>query len=173
MRVWLIGCVVLAGCGYPALPKIGGGSDGANDAATDGPGDGSSGATGCFQHWLAGSVNINASTVQELTSLSSAGDDRDPWISADGLRLYFARNPGVDGKSDIYFASRPSLAQDFVSAQLMINLDTFDDEGRPSLNGDETLLIFSGDHNVAGGKFQLFRARRDEPLVRDPAERDG
>jgi Tol biopolymer transport system component len=158
-------CVVLGGCGFQSragllsdLPPDGDGS-GAKppDAGVDG---GSSGQTGCFQRWFDGSLALTQ--VKELTALASAGDDRDPWISADGLRLYFGRSPGPHGGSDIFLATRTSTAADFPDGVAVDNLDTPDDESRAALSGDEKLLVFSGTHNTAGGNFQLFVSTRGD-----------
>ena len=161
MQVRLASFLMIAACGYPALPKLGGGSDGApGDGSGGGSGDGSSSATDCLQRWFDGGAGLAFSTPQEINTMPGSANDRDPWISADGFRLYFDRNPGEQGKSDIYFASRPSLEQDFAKPSLVGNLDTFDNEERASLNGDETLLVFSGDHSTSGGQFQLFVSKR-------------
>jgi hypothetical protein len=141
--------VVLGGCGFNAAAAIDGGThDGSG--VPDMPGGGSDGsgsdaggtATDCLQHWLDGNPVVSAG--QELTALSSSGTDRDPWISADGLRLYFGRNPGSQGLSDIYLATRTTTAQNFGSANAVVNLDRSDsDESRAALSGDEKTLVMS------------------------------
>src|SRR5262249_36954518 len=143
MRGWLMSCVVIAGCGYPALPKIGGGSNGmSDDAAIDGPGngsgDGSSGATDCFAHWLDHTVSLGAPT--EVSELSSGGNERDPWVSNDGRRMYFSRDQGTPDTSDIFFTSRDSTAQAFSSPTPVVNLNSSGHEGRVWLTPDELTL---------------------------------
>lgn len=167
-------CIVLSGCGFqsqaagdtpgsdapsgdaPSGDAPGGGSD-----SGSGSGSGSGGQTDCFQHWFDGGPSLVLSQPQELTTLSSSGDDRDPWISADGLRMYFARNPGSHGGNDIYFASRTTTTQDFSNLTALDNLNTDDEETRASLSSDEKLLIFSGDHNTSDGRRHLFVTTRD------------
>ncbi len=119
----------------------------------------------CLQRWMTGGPGLALSQPQELP-LATTTDDRDPWISADGLRLYFDRTPGQQGGADIYFAMRGSTAVDFTTASAVVNLDTSDNEGRTSLSGDEKLLVFSGNHNTTQGTLQLFVSRRN--AVTDP-----
>ena len=153
-------CVVLGGCGFRSQAAAGD-APGTSGPGSDAPGSdaGSGAATDCLQRWFDGAPGLAFSTPQEIIATPSNTDDRDPWVSADGLRLYFARNPGSHGKSDIYLTTRPSPADAFATLQAMDNLNTVDDEERPAPNSDETILIFSGNH-MTGGAFQLFVSRR-------------
>jgi hypothetical protein len=152
----------LGGCGRIGFDEVP--ADAAADTA--GAGDGSSATTVCLAHWMDGSVSFSA--PQELTALAGTADDRDPWISTDGLRLYFDRNPGPHGGSDIFLANRASLAVDFTTAIALDNLDTSSDEAHAALNGDETLLVFSRDNNMVA-KFQIFVSTRSDVAVPFPA----
>lgn len=145
-------CVVFGGCGFHSNALIDGGaqmaSDGPADGSdagggSDGPGSDTGGmATDCLQHWVDGTPSVSAAS--EITALSSNGDDRDPWISADGLRLYFARNPGSQGREDIYLATRSPGAPGFTTASAVVNLDRNDsDEERPALSMDEKILVMT------------------------------
>jgi Tol biopolymer transport system component len=156
--------VVLGGCGFQSRTAVGDASGGdapGSDAPGSGSDSGSGGQPDCFQRWFDGGPSLVLSSPQELTALSSGGNDRDPWVSVDGKRLYFGRDPGAQGKGDIYLATRSSTADAFASPQLQVALDTSDDEGRASLTGDESMLIFSGNHNTTGNRFQLFVSKRD------------
>jgi WD40-like Beta Propeller Repeat len=167
VRPTLVLSVVLGGCGFSSAAAIDSGvSDGSN--MPDGPGGGSDGAgsdmggtaTDCLQHWLDG--NPAVSSAQELTALSSSGSDRDPWISADGLRLYFARNPGSQGMSDIYLATR-SAGQSFTTASAVVNLDRSDaDESRAALSGDEKALVLSSNRptGASSQRFEVYITTR-------------
>lgn len=144
------------------------GSDGGLDDSLDG---GSTGRTGCFQRWFDGVPGLALSQPQELTALSGIGDNRDPWISADGLRLYFDRTSGPHGGMDIFLTVRASMSAEFTVASTLDNLDTADDEGRPALaSEDETLLVFSGNHN-ANKRFQLLVSTRIDATMPFPSPR--
>ncbi|HMG24828.1 MAG TPA: hypothetical protein VK607_26000, partial [Kofleriaceae bacterium] len=156
--------MVLGSCGFHS--RSGGVPDdaGAIDPQSDGPGSDAGDAapqpSPCQQHWLDGTVSISGSSVEELLALKSGGDDRDPWISQDGKRLYFARSPGTKGGSDIYRTTRASPDDGFDDGSEVVNLNTTDQEDRAALTPDETLLVLSTNHNVAGGKAHIAIATR-------------
>jgi hypothetical protein len=157
-------CVVLGGCGFgPGAARTVDGAVG--DTATDIAGDDSGGgpgnvATGCFPRWFNGPLQI--SMAQELTELRTAADDRDPWISEDGLRLYFARAPGPKGKSDIFQSTRASRTAMFSSGGEVPNLGTGDQEDRAALTRDEMMLALATDHNVTGGRVHIVITTRPD-----------
>lgn len=134
--------VALAGCGFHAAAgHAGPGDGGPGDDASDGPGsgadDGSDAAPSCWSHWMDGSLAIDAATVKEITELSSDGQDIDPWISSDGLRMYFSRSAGSLGHGDVYSASRDVPTASFGTAAPVMNLNSPNDEGRAWLTSTE------------------------------------
>jgi Tol biopolymer transport system component len=171
--VWreLLTCVVLCGCGFRSAPLSGdsGSSDptdaaadaardvGATDAPTDTP---SLPAATCWNHWLAHDVVLDAPV--ELTQLSTAGQDRDPWISKDGLELYYARDPGAKGLTDIYVATRAATTQPFADAAEVISLNTVVQDSRASLTEDELTLVLASNRGQGASQIYLFtRTGRD------------
>lgn len=138
--------------------RPGAGPPGGADAGT-GPDGGTGGPASCLQRWLDGGPGLALAPPQALAITSLQFEDRDPWISADGTRMYFDRKPGSKGASDIYAATRASTAGDFTAASAVENLDTNDEELRAALTGDEKLLVFSANHN-AGARFQLVVSTR-------------
>jgi hypothetical protein len=167
-------CVVLGGCGFQSRAGVAGdlppdGDPPGGDAPGAGSDGGSSGQADCFQRWFDGAPGLALSQLAELTALASAGDDRDPWISGDGLQLYFVRTPGPHGGGDIMLASRGSTAVEFPAAAAYDNLDTGDDESRASLSGDGKLMVFSGNHGTSNSRFQLIVSRRDDPTQPFPS----
>jgi hypothetical protein len=150
-RAWrrLALCAVLGGCGFQSHPTASADAD-PGDAASrgDDAGDGSIAAGDCLPHWLDHTVRISSSSVHEITELSSSGEDRNPWISDDGLRMYFSRDVGLVSLSDIYFTSRASRSLRFTSPGVVIpNLNSDSREGRPSLSSDETVFALSTDRD--------------------------
>lgn len=145
----------LAGCGFRSPAASGGGSDGGpGDAAIDSPGDGSSALPGCFGRWMNGTVAIDASAVEVIDELSTLGDDRNPWISDDGLRMYFSRDLGPPAFGDIYFASRTSATGTFSDPMPVAILNTLGKEGRVSLTPDERTLAISTER-LSPGHLQI------------------
>ncbi|MFT5778516.1 MAG: hypothetical protein ACI837_001472 [Crocinitomicaceae bacterium] len=72
-------------------------------------------------------VNVNAQIlddVRELTELNLPDQtDAYPYLTDDGLRLYFTNNNG--GSNNIYFTSRPNLTSNF-GWRALIDFDLFD-----------------------------------------------
>src|SRR5262245_33727648 len=110
-------CAVLGGCGFEARLAL----DAAVEPEPDGDGDvtdDGAAAADCLAQWRAGSVKL--SNPERLTSLAGAGDERDPWISRDGLTLYFASNRNAT--TEIFRAGRLSTAEDFATPLPLDNL---------------------------------------------------
>ena len=144
----LVTGLALAGCGFRSSAASGGGSDGGpGDAAIDGAGDGSSATTDCWAHWMDGSVAIETSTVAEITELSSSGADFAPWISSDGLRMYFSRDLTPPGHGEIHSTSRGSPTGTFAAAVPYVNLNSPGQEGRAWLTSDELTIALSTAHD--------------------------
>jgi hypothetical protein len=142
-------CAVLGGCGFHSQAGAPSDAD-SGDAASRGSDadDGSVAMTDCLQVWRDHAVRITSASVHEIAELSSTGDDRNPWISDDGLRMYFSRDVGLASRSDIYLASRASRALPFLSPGVAIpNLNSDGREGRPSLTADEAILALSTDRD--------------------------
>lgn len=81
-----------------------------------------------------------------FTSLGSpvngAGDERAPWLSADGLRLYFHR-PGTVGGMDLYVATRSNSTQAFGTPALVAGANSAQDDKDPFLTPNEATLYFT------------------------------
>jgi Tol biopolymer transport system component len=163
--VWrpILLCVVFSGCGFRASVGPDGGAHEDASGPRDGAIDGTVGATGCLAHWLDGSVAI--SVPQELATLSTAGSERDPWISSDRLTLYYGVDPTGAVTSQIYRATRASTTQPFGSATAQVNLNRTDaDQSRPALTPDEKMLVLAS--NRAGGtKFDIYLTTRTDTAL--------
>ena len=147
----LLLCVALTGCGFESTAVNGGASDGGgsgSDGSGSGSGsDGGSTVTGCFAHWLNGRASINGTSVQEVTELTGTGNDRHPWISTDGLRMYFTRDQGLSSSSDIVSTSRTAVTERFEPPQSLANLNSSGREGRVWLTPDELALVVSSERS--------------------------
>jgi Tol biopolymer transport system component len=79
-------------------------------------------------------------------NINSKMSDGAPWLSSDGLSLYFAsRRPGGYGRMDLWVSTRPTLSD---SWSKVVNLgpaiNTPGDEYHPSLTEDGLTMYFSG-----------------------------
>ncbi len=102
-------------------------------------------------------------TPQRL-AFSSSSNDQEPFLSHDGLRLYFASHrPGGQGKSDLYYVERPSVNADFGSPQPLTALNTSNNEWRLIITVDGLTAYLSCDWPGGVGKADLWTATRSAP----------
>ncbi|MEO7731378.1 MAG: hypothetical protein ABIY55_10420 [Kofleriaceae bacterium] len=162
-------CIVLAGCGFhsSANPIDGSPLDPVDAPATDAPlidasaidavADAMVPPATCWQHWLDQDVALDS--VGPLTPLSTSGTERDPWISEDGLRLYFWRQ-GATGGADGYLSIRNAPSDPFLTANKLDGVSLADrDEGRMAFTRDELVIVVSA--NFGGGSpFDIRTATR-------------
>ena len=130
------------------------------DAAVDAP----PAPAGCLGQWLAGDPKI--ASPSELMALTTTGQERDPWISADGLTLYFSRDPQGSVKSDVVRASRSSTTQPFGNVVVPANLNTNANETRASLTADDRTLVLSSDRD---GQSDIYLATRNPSEIEFPS----
>src|SRR5262249_10854074 len=144
--VVVVVCTGLAGCGFSAAMATGvNGNDPVDAPGTDSGSadalDGGAAATDCLARWLAGTVHLRS--PPPLSHQSSRDDDeRDPWISNDGLRLYYAFRR-KDQDSDIYLATRSDVTASFGKGVAQVNVNTTQDEDRPALTPDEKTFVMA------------------------------
>ncbi|HEY4179176.1 MAG TPA: hypothetical protein VGM90_20170 [Kofleriaceae bacterium] len=94
-----------------------------------------------------------------LSNLNSATNDDRPWISADGLRMYFTSDRGGNG-NDIYVTARASRTTPWAAPSLVPELMSVSDDEVGGLSEDELAIVFSTDRGgVATGR-DLYLARR-------------
>jgi hypothetical protein len=92
----------------------------------------------------------------QLAELASpSADDTSPWISPDGLVLYFESN--VTGNGELYVATRPSRSDPFGPAFPIAELNTTGYEGDPWLSPDLRTIVFASDR---GGQVEFYIAQR-------------
>lgn len=110
-NLWL-GCVA---CGSVSSTPDGGatGSDARTDAAPDAPAAPRCNPMSAF------------ATPIPLTALNTGANENGATLSADELTLYFCSNrPGGPGGGDIWFATRPSKAANWGTAQILPTINT-------------------------------------------------
>jgi Tol biopolymer transport system component len=88
-----------------------------------------------------------------LSGVNTPHADDQPFLSADGLALYFASDrPGGSGGYDIYVARRESPSAPFGPAENLAALNTGNDEGHPSLSGDGERMYLNRNAHFFGGQ---------------------
>ena len=102
-----------------------------------------------------GTVAIVPDSAKEITELTSVGQDRNPWISSDGMTMYFSRDLGVPNHSDIYIAKRSSPTGAFDSGTLVTNFSAPSEEDRVWLTSDQLTIVMSTNHQVPSNQLEI------------------
>ena len=89
-----------------------------------------------------------------LTSVNSSDQEHDPFLSSDGLRLYFA--PSTGGQH-IEVATRATVASAFGSPTTLIDGDQTDAD--PTLSPDERVIVFASRRTGSDGADLWFATR--------------
>ena len=98
-------------------------------------------------------------------NVNGADDDACPWISSDGLRLYFESwRPEGFGKGDIWVSTRETTMEPWGEpVNLGDTVNTSYSDGAPSISSDERTLYFSSDRTGGRGKTDLYVTKRLSP----------
>lgn len=83
--------------------------------------------------------------------------DWNPWISADGLTLYFGSNRG--GNYDLYKTTRASLTSTFAQPTAVLELNSTSDDYTPVLSADG-LEVFFASYRAGHNNNDIWRATR-------------
>ncbi len=110
--------------------------------------------------------------------INSPYRDGDPFISSDGLSLYFTSDrPGGHGGLDLYVATRATIRDEWgPPVNVGPTVNTSSGESGPSVSGDGRILFFaSGRPPVLGGWWDIWMATRrtshdswEPPIHLDP-----
>lgn len=85
---------------------------------------------------------------QLVTELESSFEEFDPAPSADGLTMYFrSSRPGGPGGTDIFVATRASLADPFGNIAVVPNVNDVTVDGPSYLSVDQCRLYFTSDRS--------------------------
>ena len=123
------------------------------------------GGQGGYDIWMATRPHRNSpfGQVTNLAEINTTENDGDPFISHDGLTLYFQSNR--NGPSQIFRATRESLIQPFGIAEHLSSFDTPGGQsGQPCISSDGTAFYFVGVIN--GQPCDIYVAY----LIEDPYE---
>jgi len=143
--IWMVPLLV---CMVWLLTSASGASDDDNDGPKFGP-------------WSA-PINLGPPVSTLLTGSPPQGADLNPFISRDGLSLYFASDrPGGFGGFDIWVSQRPSVNDSWGEPQnLGPNVNTASVENSPALSPDGRRLYFQSDRPGGFGDLDLYVSER-------------
>jgi hypothetical protein len=96
--------------------------------------------------------------------VNSAGDESQPFLSADGLSLVFDSNrPGGYGANDLWECRRKSPVENWEPAQNLGSVvNTMYDDGNPCLTTDRLTLYFTSTREGGHGQYDLWMTRRSQ-----------
>jgi hypothetical protein len=95
-----------------------------------------------------------------LETVNSPFSEEGPFLSANGLRLYFS-SERIDGDAnDLWVAERPDLESSFGQPTPVYGVNTANDERDPSLTDDELTIFFERQPSDFSTPRQLYSATR-------------
>lgn len=110
----------------------------------------------------AGTACTPFTAVQPMPDVNSAANDGYPWVSSDGLELYFASyRAGGSGGSDLWVATRSDPMAAFGPPAVVAGVSSTSNERAPSLVADGTSLYFTAENRPGGvGSVDIWSATR-------------
>jgi len=120
------------------------------------------GGHGRFDIWqtVRPTVNDEWGTPENLGSpVNTPDEERMPWISADGLEIYFARIGNSD-TADLYVSRRATITDTWSEPVNLSVLNTASSESEPSLSSDGLRMFFSSNRPGGFGEGDLYVSSR-------------
>jgi Tol biopolymer transport system component len=153
-------CVLAGGCRFdlPSTDEPARDASGA-DTQLDAP------AGGCLARWRDGTVMLG--DPAQLAALGSSASDRDPYVSPDELTIYFSSDRNGAQGTDVYAATRASIAASFAAPQRRSDLSSALTDSRFSTTSDELVGVVASDRTGTEGSTDLWiatRANRASPF---------
>jgi hypothetical protein len=127
------------------------------------------GGEGAFDLWQAtrtGAGGLDAFPPLDqnfLADVNDNGDQQDPYLSGDGLRLYYAT--GVPQR--LVVSRRTALLANFGAPTDIPNIGDASGDADPALSGDERVIVFTSNRAGGAGGADLWyatRTERDQPF---------
>ncbi len=137
------------------------GSGGSSGGSTGGSTGGSSGGAqpDCVDLWLTGDFVIQP--PEKLDIVNTNTFEGDPFLSGDGLTLYFASDRGNAVEvTDLYRSTRANRDAPFEAPGLMPNVNTSDSEWTLAPTADGLLAFFISDRSGGPGNSDVWQVTR-------------
>jgi Tol biopolymer transport system component len=119
------------------------------------------GGVGNFDLWIAtrGTRSDAFQNPALLANINTINREDGPWLSPDGLRLYFNSDRSTTTSNDIYMASRASVSADFGPPTAVAELNGPGNERDVTLSHDELEVFFATD---VSGNYDVYTATRPD-----------
>jgi Tol biopolymer transport system component len=101
------------------------------------------------------------STPAPIAEINTIGIERSPFLSADGLTIWFSSDrPSTTGSgiNDIYVAKRTTTSVAFDAPVPEDELNSADDDDDPSLTSDARIIVFT--RSTPPNSYEIYEARR-------------
>jgi hypothetical protein len=122
------------------------------------------GTAGNYDIWTATRPNTSSpfGNIRNLSEINSSASDQSPFLTPDGLALYFssARN----GSSQLFRATRQSLSDPFGNLEHLSFFDSTYGASSPSLSADGTTLFFAQGMSSSGFR-NIYSSEVPEPAT--------
>lgn len=170
--------IALAGCGF----RIGAGSvapadgasdsldsDGGDDAPIDTPLaidaaiDGPPPPPTCYDRWLDNTIRFGNPAL--IGNVNSTSFERDPFLSADELTLYFSTARVGSQGGDIWIASRSSLTSSFGTPTRFAPFSTAGNETKASITANGLYAVIGSDQAGGAGGVDVWESTRTSTSV--------
>jgi hypothetical protein len=152
-RPWVL--VALAACTFRhgGLAPGDGGDDGpaidaAIDAPPDTPADGTT-ITNCYSKWLDDTIRFGAPVA--LATVNSAAYDRDPFLPAGELSIYFSTGRAGTQGSDIWMATRTDASASFGPPVEASAFNSTSNETKLSIDATNKIAVVGSDRPGSSG----------------------
>ena len=121
------------------------------------------GGVGAQDIWTATRNDVSASfgPPRNLVEVNSTAADRAPFLSPDGLSLYFSSSRSGSQSLDVYVATRIAPALPFAPPMRIGVIATTDIDDDPSVTADGRELFLSSDRPGGVGTNDVWSAKRD------------
>lgn len=127
------------------------------------------GGAGDADVWETSRANTTASwgalVRTRVMALASAGGDYDPFVTSDGLRIYYA--PTTPAPQHIAYAKRSSTSDNFDAPADVVGVNTTAGEADPTVFANERVIVFTSARTATHPLTNLWYATRnnaDDPF---------
>lgn len=155
-------CEVEGYCSFgdPACPSGRRYADNAGDGLADRCVADSAEPLTCRERWMTDVVRFGA--VSDL-GVSSAMDERDPWMAAAGNELVFSSNRTGSASYDIYIATRADTTVPWGTPSRVPALSSEQADSRVTFSADGLTVYLTSDRQGTKGGSDVWRATRTTP----------
>lgn len=102
--------------------------------------------------------------VTGINDLTTGIVDADPWLSADGLTMYFTSTRGGSANYDLYKATRANTTTTFATPVAIGELNGANVDDAPVVSNDGLEIFFASNRSsTSGGRNDIWHATRSSP----------